>query len=57
VNFIVNSKQLANNLIVFGKHVYCKQRTKMLPQSHFIAFTDIKSKIFQTRWGILQPLR
>jgi len=53
VNFIVNSKQLANNLIVFGKHVYCKQRTKMLPQSHFTAFTDIKSKIFQRRWGTL----
>jgi len=34
VNYIVNSKYLADNLIVFGKHVYCKKRTKMQPQLH-----------------------
>jgi len=33
-------------LIVFEKHVYCKKRTKMLPESHFTAFNDKKSKHF-----------
>jgi len=35
VNYIVNSKYLAVNLMAFRKHVYCKKRTKMLPHSHF----------------------